>query len=380
MNANESQMPETLIEAVRMFSNLDFATAFFAAVRWPAGVCCPNCGSTNVLHLPSRRMWECREKHERRQFSVKIGTIFEKCRLPIDKCLIAVWLEVNAKNSISSYEVGRHLGITQKTAWFLQHRIRLALNVGSFDKMAGTVEADETFIGGKARNMHKGKRKAKGRGVVGKAAVMGLLERHSEKGKSKVRTFVVDNTKRKTLQPVVRTHVEAGSNVYLEFFRIFGKEAKRSRSLSITGKNEKSEATFQIPRNYGKRVAQLIRRPIRVTVEYGSLEGTLVQLSNDPLKDDGTAKLRERDGGNDVYCHASPDIAANMGHHINRQTRIVVYGNITFEDGIARRIDVEDFSAIPETLPTLEDIHALQLKPSGGMSIEDFLSDMRGDE
>jgi transposase-like protein len=216
MNANESKMPETLVEAVRMFSNLDFATAFFAAVRWPGGVCCPNCGSTNVLPIPSRRTWECRENHPRRQFSVKIGTIFEECRLPIDKCLIAVWLEVNAKNSISSCEVARHLGVTQKTAWFLQHRIRLALNVGSFDKMAGTVEADETFIGGKARNMHKGKRKAKGRGVVGKAAVMGLLERHGEKGKSKVRTFVVDNTKRRTLQPVVREHVEAGSNVYTD--------------------------------------------------------------------------------------------------------------------------------------------------------------------
>ncbi|HEY8746936.1 MAG TPA: IS1595 family transposase [Tepidisphaeraceae bacterium] len=216
MNANETKMPETLIEAVRMFSDLDFATAFFAAIRWPDGVCCPNCGSGRVLYIPGRRVWECREKHPRRQFSVKIGTIFEECRLPIDKCLIAVWLEVNAKNSISSYEVGRHLGVTQKTAWFLQHRIRLALNEGTFNKMTGTVEADETFVGGKARNMHKGKRKAKGRGIVGKTAVMGLLERHTDKGKSKVRTFVVDNTKRKTLQPVVLAHVETGSNVYTD--------------------------------------------------------------------------------------------------------------------------------------------------------------------
>ena len=216
MNAIENGMPETLVEAVRIFSDLDFATHFFAAIRWPHGVCCPHCGSTNVLALPDRRVWECRENHPRRQFSVKIGTIFEECRLPIDKCLIAVWLEVNAKNSISSCEVARHLGVTQKTAWFLQHRIRLALNEGTFDKMTGTVEADETFIGGKARNMHKGKRKAKGSGTVGKTAVMGLLERHTETGKSKVRTFVVDNTKGKTLQPIVRGHVKSGSNVYTD--------------------------------------------------------------------------------------------------------------------------------------------------------------------
>jgi transposase-like protein len=148
------------------------------------------------------------------RFSIErqIGTIFEECRLPIDKCLIAVWLEVNSKNSISSYEVGRHLGVTQKTAWFLQHRIRLALNVGSFDKpLSGEVEADETFIGGKAHNMHPGKRKAKGRGAAGKAVVMGLLERHGE-----VRTFVVDNTKRRTLQPVVKQHVEKGSEVFTD--------------------------------------------------------------------------------------------------------------------------------------------------------------------
>ena len=148
MNANDSTMPESLIEAVRLFSDLDFATAFFAALRWPSGVCCPRCGSVNVLYLASRRVWECRENHAKKQFSVKIGTIFEECRLPIDNCLIAVWLEVNAKNSISSHELARHLKVTQKTAWFLQHRIRLALNEGTFDKMTGTVEADETFVGG----------------------------------------------------------------------------------------------------------------------------------------------------------------------------------------------------------------------------------------
>jgi len=225
MNANDSiVMPETLVEAVRIFSDLDFATKFFAAIRWPGGVCCPRCGSTNVLAIPSRHTWECREKHPRRQFSVKVGTIFEDCKLTIDKCLIAVWLEVNAKNSISSYEVGRHLGVTQKTAWFLQQRIRLALHTGSFDKMGGnggTVEADETFIGGKARNMHKGRRKAKGRGTVGKAVVMGLLERHAEKGKSRVRTVVVDNTKRRTLKPIIQQHVEAGSNVYTDALKSY---------------------------------------------------------------------------------------------------------------------------------------------------------------
>ena len=171
---------------------------------------------------PEPATWECREKHPRRQFSVKVGTIFEDCKLTIDKCLIAVWLEVNAKNSISSYEVGRHLGVTQKTGWFLQHRIRLALHNGSFEeKLSGTVEADETYIGGKARNMHKGKRKAKGRGAVGKAIVAGLLQRHTAKGEddkgcSKVRTFVVPDAKKKTLEPIVRQHVEPGSNVYTD--------------------------------------------------------------------------------------------------------------------------------------------------------------------
>lgn len=225
MNA-ETKMPETLVEAVRVFSDLTYATNFFAAIRWPGGVCCPHCGSTNVLPIPSRHTWECREKHARRQFSVKVGTVFEDCKLTIDKCLIAVWLEVNAKNSISSHEVARHLGVTQKTGWFLLHRIRLALKSGTFEKpMGGIVEADETFIGGKAEFMHASKRKRVVTGTgpcgSGKTAVMGLLERHSEKGKSKVRAKVLPNTKGDTIRTIVREHVEPGTALYTDAFAIY---------------------------------------------------------------------------------------------------------------------------------------------------------------
>ena len=129
---------------------------FFAAIRWPKGVRCPHCGSDQVDYVAKRRVWECRGGHTRKQFSVKIGTIFEECRLSIDKCLIAIWLEVNAKNSISSYEVVRHLGCTQKTGWFLLHRVRHVLKQGTFEKIGGKgeiVEADETFIGGLSRKI-----------------------------------------------------------------------------------------------------------------------------------------------------------------------------------------------------------------------------------
>lgn len=208
----EADSPKTLIQAVRYFSDPARALDYMVQMRWPAGVCCPTCGSTRVRFIRTRQQWECREKHDRKRFSAKTGTIMEDSPLPLDKWLIALWLEVNSKNSISSYEVHRALGVTQKTAWFMQQRIRLAMQVGSFEtKLTGEVEVDETFIGGKARNMHPGKRKAKGRGAAGKAVVMGLLQRHGE-----VRTFVVDNTKRKTLQPVVKEHVERGAAVFTD--------------------------------------------------------------------------------------------------------------------------------------------------------------------
>src|ERR1700730_10687666 len=206
------QHPTTLLQAIRYFSDPDASLTFMAALRWPEGVSCPTCGSKDIRFLKTRRLWECKAKHAKRQFTIKVGTIFEDSPIGLDKWLTAVWLIANCKNGISSYEIGRGLGVTQKTAWFMMHRIRFGMQRGNFDKkLSGEVEADETFIGGKARFMHKGKRKVKGRGVVGKAVVMGVLERHGE-----VRTFVVPTTKRRDTQAKVKENVEPGSEVYTD--------------------------------------------------------------------------------------------------------------------------------------------------------------------
>jgi transposase-like protein len=187
-------------------------------LRWPNGIVCPTCGSLEVRFIPTRRLWECRFKHARRQFSVKVGTIFEDSPIGLDQWLAAIWMIANAKNGVSSYEIHRAIGVTQKTAWFMLHRIRLAMQDGDFSGMDGEVEVDETFIGGKARNMHKGKREAviQGRGTVGKTAVMGFLERHGSDGHSTVKAKVVPNTRRQTLSPEVRKHVVPGSSVYTD--------------------------------------------------------------------------------------------------------------------------------------------------------------------
>jgi hypothetical protein len=132
MNANDSKLPnpKALVEAVRMFADENVALRFMVALRWPAGVCCPRCGSLRVRFISTRRVWECREKHPAKRFSIKTGTIMEDSPLGLDKWLVGIWLEANAKNSISSYEVMRSLGVTQKTGWFMQQRIRLAMQNG----------------------------------------------------------------------------------------------------------------------------------------------------------------------------------------------------------------------------------------------------------
>jgi transposase-like protein len=215
--------PETLVEAVRYFTDPDVCLNFLADLRWPDGVTCPTCGGSEVTFLANQRRWKCREDHERRQFSVKVGTIFEDSPVGLDKWLPAVWMLVNDKNGVSSYEVARALGVTQKTAWFMLHRIRLAMQRGGFTKMRGEVEIDETFIGGKARFMHPWKRAAKitGTGGKDKSAVMGLLERHGPDGHSRVKLKHVPNVRRKTLAPEVHQHVEPGASVYSDALKSY---------------------------------------------------------------------------------------------------------------------------------------------------------------
>lgn len=162
------------------------------------------------MFLKTRRIWKCRAC--RKQFSIKTGTIMEDSPLSLDKWLVATWLIASARNGISSYELHRALGITQKSAWFMLHRIRLAMQTGSFDKkLGGEVEVDETYIGGKARNMHKSRRRPGGTGMVGKSIVMGLLERNGQ-----VRTLVVAKSDGATLRPHVHANVEKGATVYTD--------------------------------------------------------------------------------------------------------------------------------------------------------------------
>lgn len=174
-----AKRPKTPSEAVRYFADLDVATEHVAKTRWPAGPVCPACGLVDPRHyyLKTRRVWKCRSC--KKQFSVKVGTIFEDSPIGLDKWLPAMWMVGNRKNGMSSYEVARDLGVTQKTAWFMMHRMRLAMRQGSIEKLSGEVEVDGTHIGGKARNMRKSKRaeKTTGRGSSGKGTLTGLLER-----------------------------------------------------------------------------------------------------------------------------------------------------------------------------------------------------------
>jgi transposase-like protein len=213
--------PKTLREAILFFADYENCRKAVEAIRWPDGIVrCPSCGSDHVTYLDSVRRYKCYAKHPKAQFSLKVGTIFEDSAVGLEKWLPALWLLTNCKNGISSYELARALGVTQKTAWFMLSRLRMALHGGHTDKMSGHVEADETYIGGKARNMSFAKRRrmgiTQGRSMAGKVAVMGLLDRHGVDGVSQIRTAVVTGRKKGHLQPIVRADVEAGSTVHTD--------------------------------------------------------------------------------------------------------------------------------------------------------------------
>lgn len=207
--------PKTLQEALIYFADPKNCREYLVARRWPNGVTCPRCGSDKVAFLEKYNRWQCNAKtHKDRQFTSKTGTIFEDSPLGLDKWLAAMWLLVNCKNGISSYEVSRDLGVSQKSAWHMLHRIRLATqDTATGGKLSGEIEIDETFIGGKARNMHKAKRAEKitGTGGKDKTAVMGMIERGG-----KVRAFVVDSRRKKELQNHIREQVEAGAAIFTD--------------------------------------------------------------------------------------------------------------------------------------------------------------------
>lgn len=201
--------PETLIEAVRYFADESVCMEQMRRIKWPDGkIVCPKCAGENIGVIATRGIWKCRAC--KKQFSAKVDTIFEQSQLGLSKWFVGVWMIANCKNGISSLELHRALGITQKSAWFMLHRIRLAMRTGSFRKLRGVVESDETFVGGRAANMHREKRERKitGRGGVGKAIVHGMLERGIDGEPSQVRASVVPNTEAETLMPELAQNVE----------------------------------------------------------------------------------------------------------------------------------------------------------------------------
>jgi hypothetical protein len=214
--------PKTLQDAVVFYSNPDNALAYMVLLRWPDGVVvCPTCGRNDVVFLHNQRKWQCKSVHPKRQFSAKVGTIFEDSPIALEKWIVAVWMLSNCRNGVSSYEIARAVGVTQKSAWFMMHRIRLGLQSKDGGKIGGPnsqVEVDETFIGGKARNMHKAKRNRLGKlggmqGGHGKAIVMGILERGGQ-----VKATVIPDRKNNITEKIVREMVEPGTEVHTDEF------------------------------------------------------------------------------------------------------------------------------------------------------------------
>jgi len=219
--------PRTLLEAIRYFSDEQLCIDTIAAMRWPNGVRCPDCNTPKPYYIKTQKRWKCRDC--RRQFSVKVESIFEDSPVPLRKWLPALWLLVNCKNGVSSHELARSLGVTQKTAWFMLQRLRLVLKAKGFGtKLGGKggagVEVDESFVGGRIKNMHRARAnrvrtaRASGNGTdyytrqANKTAVLGIFDRESRQ----IRTKVVPNVKRETLQNEILSNVKFGSNVYTD--------------------------------------------------------------------------------------------------------------------------------------------------------------------
>jgi transposase-like protein len=267
-----TKQPTTLRDAILFFADYENCRKAVEAIRWPDGtVTCPTCGSDNVTYLATQRRYKCYGKHPKAQFSLKVGTVFEDSAVGLEKWLPALWLLTNCKNGISSYELARALGVTQKTAWFMLSRLRLALQAEHGGKLDGHIEADETFIGGKARNMHASKRKRLGisqsRSMIGKVAVMGLLQRHGDG--SHVRTQVISNRKKHQLEQIVGEHVEVGAALYTDALRSYDRMGQKGYVHSVIDHAE-TYVDGQVHTNGLENFWSLLKRAIKGT--YVSVE------------------------------------------------------------------------------------------------------------
>jgi transposase-like protein len=211
--------PKTLLEAVEFFKSPENCRVYMVPRRWSDGIVkCPRCGTDRVKFSPKHNRWQCSKHHALRQFTLKTGTIMEDSPIGLDKWLPAIWLVSSNRNGISSWELHRALGVTQKTAWFMLHRIRLAMQTESSEKLDGEIEADETYIGGRARNMHKSRWQAKidkephtRRGIVGKVTVLGILKRDGE-----FRAKVAEQPTKEALTENIKKNVHFGSDLFTD--------------------------------------------------------------------------------------------------------------------------------------------------------------------